>query len=173
MLNKFGILVMVLAFSLAGCSTSGGSQEDMEQAVEDQYFEDVAEQAATDWAIEQDAERYETWTEEQNDLEHSQDTSEGLPFIGILQCGDAESYAGTSITCTISRAHCSYQPGTSGSPTFCNDAPYPNHDFTLVAWDDDWSEYDGKCIVVNGTVSIYSGKPQIEAFSRSQVSNCP
>jgi hypothetical protein len=102
-----------------------------------------------------------------------------LPLTGgtpsdVLLCKDTGNLAGTRVTCTISHAYCSYKPSTTGSPTFCNDAPFPDHSFTLVAWGEDWSDYDGKCIVINnGLVSIRDDKSQIEASSRSQVSICP
>jgi hypothetical protein len=102
-----------------------------------------------------------------------------LPLTGdtpsdVILCKDTENLAGIRVTCTISYAYCSYKPSTTGSPTFCNDAPFPDHSFTLVAWGEDWSDYDGKCIVINnGLVSIRDDKPQIEASSRSQVSICP
>ena len=90
-----------------------------------------------------------------------------------LACATMSGRAGELVKCKIEHAYCSYQPSTSGSPTFCNNAPYPNHDFTLLVWGEDWSDYDGECIVVSGIVSIYQGKPQIEAFGRSQISLCP
>ena len=77
------------------------------------------------------------------------------------------------MTCRIQRAYCSYRPNVSGDPTFCNDAPYPNYNFTLLVWGSDWSDYNGQCLVIRGVVSVYGGKPQIEAGSRSQISLCP
>ncbi len=90
----------------------------------------------------------------------------------ILLCSNTRMYAGSYVTCMIPTAYCDYRPDVNGSPTFCDDRPYPNNNFQLVAWGTDWSVYDGKCIVVTGTVSIYSGKAQIEGYSRSQVSYC-
>jgi len=91
----------------------------------------------------------------------------------MMQCRDTINYSGSNVTCMINRAYCSYMPDVNQSPTFCNDAPYPSHGFTLVVWGNDWSDYDGQCLVVKGIVTIYNDKPQIEAESRSQVSNCP
>lgn len=51
----------------------------------------------------------------------------------------------------------------NGSPTFCNDIPYPNQDFRLVIIGEDWSDYDGQSIVVAGTLSRYRGLLQIIA----------
>jgi hypothetical protein len=91
--------------------------------------------------------------------------------VGVVgECRDAA--AGETVTCRIARAHCDYRPDVGGEPTFCNDAPFPNHDFTLLVWEHDWSDYDGQCLIVTGFVSRYEGKPQIVAESRSQVSLC-
>jgi len=80
--------------------------------------------------------------------------------------------AGTTVTCQIDRAYCSYRPDVNGSPTFCNDALYPTHNFTLLVWGQDWSDYEGQCLIVAGPVTRYKGKLQIVAESRSQVSLC-
>ena len=85
------------------------------------------------------------------------------------QAGD---YIGQIVTVHIDRAYCSYRPDVKGSPTFCNDAPYPIHDFTMLVWGQDWSDYDGRCICVYGKVTPYKGKPQIVLGSRSDVSVC-
>lgn len=84
-----------------------------------------------------------------------------------------DSIAGNTVTCIIPKAICDYYPDLSGSPTFCHDYPYPKHAFTLLVWENDWSDYDGKCLVVTGFVSLYEGKPQIEVNNRSQVTFCP
>ena len=80
--------------------------------------------------------------------------------------------AGTFATCQIQRAHCDYRPDISGEPTFCNDAPFPSHSFTLLVWGKDWSDFDGRCLVVTGEVSRFRGLPQIVAANRSQVEPC-
>jgi hypothetical protein len=34
------------------------------------------------------------------------------------------------------------RPGSKGKPTFINfDKPYPNQDFTVMIWDDDWAGF--------------------------------
>jgi len=81
--------------------------------------------------------------------------------------------AGSNTTCKISRAYCSYESGVKGQPTFCNDAPYPSNNFTLLVWGKDWSKFNGKCLLVSGYISLYKGKAQIEATSESQVKLCP
>ncbi len=80
--------------------------------------------------------------------------------------------AGTFVTCRIGRAYCSYRPDINGEPTFCNDAPFPTHSFTLLVWGQNWSDYDGGCLLVTGEVTRFEGKPQIVATSRSQVGTC-
>jgi hypothetical protein len=95
------------------------------------------------------------------------------PAFEYILCGDTKSKSGSYVSCEIPRAYCSYQPKTRGSPTFCNDARYPNHNFTLVVWESDWSYLDGSCILVSGRVLIYQGKPQIEVSSQNQVTICP
>ncbi len=106
-------------------------------------------------------------------------TSTSTPIPIPKPCGShavpseqAENYIGQIVTVQMDRAYCSYRPGINGSPTFCNDAPYPSHDFTMLVWDQDWSDYDGRCICVYGEVTPYKGKPQIVLESRSDVSLC-
>jgi len=77
-----------------------------------------------------------------------------------------------NVICKISKAYCSYKPNIKGSPTFCNDAPYPSHGFTLLVWGKDWSKFNGKCLIVTGYNHLYKGKPEIEATSESQVTIC-
>ena len=94
------------------------------------------------------------------------------PSGNVLSCADTRSQVGKNVTCRILHAYCSYEPGAIGSPTYCYDAPYPSNSFTLVAWRTDWSDYEGKCILVTGLVTAQSGKPQIEGVHRSQVREC-
>jgi hypothetical protein len=90
----------------------------------------------------------------------------------VIPCSQSASRSGDLVTCQIEMASCDYRPDVDGSPTFCNDRPYPNHNFTLVVFDENWSDYDGLCIMVTGNVDIFDGHPQIQAFNRSQVSIC-
>jgi len=90
-----------------------------------------------------------------------------IPHTDYPLC--SSTTVGSETTCQIPRDFYSYKPGLKGSPTFCNDAHYPNHSFTLLVWGQDWSDYDGQCLIVSGMVTVYNGKPQIEAGSRSQV----
>lgn len=94
------------------------------------------------------------------------------PTRSILDCQYASNYVGSYITCKIPYAYCSYQPSVSGKPTFCNDAPYPNHNFTLVVWGNDVSYLNGNCILISGYVTTYQGKPQIEKEDISGITYC-
>jgi len=100
------------------------------------------------------------------------DISTSTSVTSTQSCSSAMSYLGQEITCVIEKAHCSYRPDIDGSPTFCNDAPYPNHDFTLLIWEQDWSDFDGDCILVTGLLTRYKGKLEIIAQSRSQIQRC-
>ncbi|MBE9524167.1 MAG: SH3 domain-containing protein [Chloroflexi bacterium] len=96
-----------------------------------------------------------------------------IPQPPTMLCSNTQDSVGSEVSCTIPQAYCSYQSGIFSKPTFCTDALSPNHNFTLVKWGSDWSDYNGKCIIVTGLVSEYKDKPQIEATDRSQVSSCP
>jgi hypothetical protein len=89
-----------------------------------------------------------------------------------VYCSDTGEFVGRQVTCWLGRAYCTYAPESEGTPTFCNDAPYPNHSFTMVAWESDWNDLDGHCLLITGTVSLYEGLPEIEVRSRSQVQLC-
>jgi hypothetical protein len=91
----------------------------------------------------------------------------------VLLCKDTGNLMGTMVTCTLDPAYCSYEASTNGSPTFCNDAPFPDNIFTMVVWGEDWTDYDGQCLVITGRVTAFHAKPQIEARDRSQISLCP
>ena len=88
----------------------------------------------------------------------------------IVDC--ANTGAGSFVTCRIGRANCSYRQDINGDPTFCNDAPFPSHSFTLLVWGQNWSDYDGRCLLVTGQVTRFEGKLQIVATSRSQIESC-
>lgn len=94
----------------------------------------------------------------------------GEDLRAVVACSLAD--VGTAVTCRIGNAYCSYRPDVNGSPTFCNDAPFPNHSFTLLVWGQDWSDFDGQCLLVTGKITRFRGKPQIEATRRSQVEFC-
>jgi hypothetical protein len=79
---------------------------------------------------------------------------------------------GDHISCRLEKAYCDYLPQTDGSYTSCNDRPYPDHTFTLLILGEDWSDYEGQCIIVSGYLEVERGALQIQAFHRSQVSSC-
>ena len=90
----------------------------------------------------------------------------------VVPCFDTANRIGMHISCRIERAVCDYLPALEGSPTVCNDRPSPDHNFALIVFGEDWSEYDGKCIIVSGYLEVDKGMLQIEAFRRDQVSYC-
>jgi hypothetical protein len=90
----------------------------------------------------------------------------------IIECKDTKDKIGRFVTCKIERAYCTFAPDVNGDPTFCNDAPYPNHNFTLLVFGQDWSDYDGQCVIISGTVGSYQGKPQIYTENRARISYC-
>ena len=97
----------------------------------------------------------------------------GTPFTRyVASCFEVADRIGDHITCRMERAYCDYLPALEGHPTFCSDRPYPDQTFTLVVYGEDWSDYDGQCLVVSGYLQIASGALQIQALKRDQVSNC-
>lgn len=84
----------------------------------------------------------------------------------------AIDYVGEFISVRLESAQCSFQSSVNGTPTFCNDLPFPNHNFTFLVWGEDWSAFNNTCVVVEGLVELYQGKPQIEVTSQGQVANC-
>jgi len=77
---------------------------------------------------------------------------------GYKEC---KTFSSGYVTCRIQKAYCSYQPSVNGQPTYCNDAPYPDHSFTYLVWGQDVSYLNGHCLLVKGEISYYNGKPQI------------
>lgn len=90
----------------------------------------------------------------------------------LMPCFETANRIGDHISCRIERAVCDYLPALEGSPTICNDQPYPDHNFALIAFGKDWSEYDGRCLIVSGYLKINKGVLEIQASQRSQVSHC-
>lgn len=93
--------------------------------------------------------------------------------LSYVPSGQAAALARQEGIVRIERASCSYHPDIDGQPTFCNDQPYPNHEFTLLVWGEDWRFLDGKCLLVQGDIDLYEGKPEIIADSLDQVFECP
>lgn len=93
-------------------------------------------------------------------------------LINFVSSVDAADHVGKVVLVRIENAYCSYRPDVNGAPTFCNDQPFPDHSFTLIAWGKDWTDLDGECIFVEGEVEEYKGKFEIIADSRDQVKFC-
>jgi hypothetical protein len=89
-----------------------------------------------------------------------------------VPCFDTVDRIGDHISCKLEKAYCDYLPHIDGSPTSCNDRPYPDHTFTLLVPGEDWSDYDGQCLIVSGLLEVNRGALQIQALNRSQVSSC-
>ena len=90
----------------------------------------------------------------------------------VESCFEMVERIGDHISCRVEKAYCDYLPALEGSPTLCSDRPFPDHTFTLIVFGEDWSEYDGQCLIVSGYLEIARGALQIEALNRSQVSSC-
>lgn len=90
----------------------------------------------------------------------------------MMPCSDTVDRIGDQITCKLEKAYCDYLPSLEGSPTSCNDRPYPDQTFTLLVLGRDWSEYDGQCLVISGYLEVSRGALQIQALNRSQISSC-
>jgi hypothetical protein len=90
----------------------------------------------------------------------------------IEPCFEAANRIGDEITCRMEKAYCDYFPELEGSPTVCIDRPAPDHTFALVAFDRDWREYDGECLIIDGYMEIYRGVLRILAHRQDQVAIC-
>ncbi|NIV13116.1 MAG: hypothetical protein GWN62_18075 [Aliifodinibius sp.] len=108
-----------------------------------------------------------------------QDTETLQPTLTVVEesaewvnSSEALNYVGSKTRVKVTSAQCSFQEGINGSPTFCNDQPFPDHNFTFLVWGQDWSHLDKKCVIVEGLVELYEGKPQIEVSDLDQVFSC-
>jgi Bacterial SH3 domain len=90
----------------------------------------------------------------------------------VVPCFETANRIGDQISCRMERVYCNYLPAVEGSPTFCSDRPYPDHTFALIVFGQDWSDYDGQCLIVSGYLEIDRGVLEIQADNRSQVSYC-
>jgi hypothetical protein len=90
----------------------------------------------------------------------------------VEPCFEAVNQIGQQISCRLEKAYCDYLPEVEGSPTVCTDRPAPDHTFALIVFDQDWSEYDGQCLIVSGYLDVNWGMMQIQALRRKQVSSC-
>ncbi len=92
------------------------------------------------------------------------------PFMAL--CANTGFFIAEQITCRLPKAYCTYEPLASGSPTYCYDAPAPGNSFVMLVSNADWSDLDGRCLIISGTVTQPHGIPQIEVTSRDQVAYC-
>lgn len=90
----------------------------------------------------------------------------------MVPCFETANRIGDHISCRLERAYCEYLPTSEGNRTFCHDRPVPDHSFALTVLGEDWSDFDGQCLIVSGYLEIAGGVLQIEAFRRSQISFC-
>lgn len=89
----------------------------------------------------------------------------------VIDCSDV--VPGSVQTCRMSSPDCNFRPDVNGDPTFCNHPrPFPNHDFTLLFWNEDRSDLDGQCVIVTGFVSSFEGKPQITGEDLTELNRC-
>jgi hypothetical protein len=97
----------------------------------------------------------------------------GAPLSSyVIPCFETAERIGNYVSCRMERAYCDYLPDVEGYPTFCSDRPSPDHTFALVVFGEDWSDYDGQCLIVEGYLEIDKGVLQIQALRRNQVSAC-
>jgi hypothetical protein len=90
----------------------------------------------------------------------------------VEPCFEAVNQIEQQISCRLEKAHCDYLQDVEGSPTVCTDRPAPDHTFALVVYGQDWSGYDGQCLIISGYMDVNWGMMQIQAMRRSQVSAC-
>jgi hypothetical protein len=96
---------------------------------------------------------------------------------GAVLSTRAAQQAGRQATVAIAKVDGSYQASVRGQPTFLNDAPFPNHTFTVVIWGRDRRQFQpppegawqGKALCVTGPVEIFQQRPQIVVSSPSQL----
>lgn len=96
---------------------------------------------------------------------------------GAVLSTRAAQQAGRQATVAIAKVDGSYQASVRGQPTFLNDAPFPNHTFTVVIWGSDRRQFQpppegawqGKALCVTGPVEIFQQRPQIVVSSPSQL----
>ena len=106
-------------------------------------------------------------------------------FLFILNSSNAQSispdsakyYEGKWITVCGEVKGIYHNETGKGSPTNLNfGAEYPNQTFVALIWGDDLTKFNfdmktlkGKKVCVNGLITMYKGKPEIEIKSESQL----
>ena len=91
----------------------------------------------------------------------------------VVPSAEAINYLGQRVIVRIEHANCNFRADVNGAPTFCNDKPFPEHDFTLLVWGEDWGFLDGACIQVEGVIEAFEGRAEIIAEDLDQVDDCP
>ena len=101
-------------------------------------------------------------------------TNEAQSPLGeyVEPCFEAVNRIGDQITCRMEKAYCDYFPEVEGSPTVCIDRPAPDHIFSMVTFGNDWTEYDGQCLIISGNLEADRGMLQIHVYDRDHVSPC-
>ena len=90
----------------------------------------------------------------------------------VVPCFESVRRTGEHVSCRMERAYCDYLPALEGRPTVCSDRPAPDQTFAFVVFGEDWSEFDGQCLLVSGYLQINGGVLQIEVLDGDQVSPC-
>ena len=80
---------------------------------------------------------------------------------GLPDCSQLRQFEGIKVICKVDRLYCSYAPASTSYLTSCTDAPSPNEKFTLQIWHEDWTYLDGRCVVIQGTLSMFADKPYL------------
>ena len=75
----------------------------------------------------------------------------------MVPCFETADRVGDQVSCRMEKAYCDHLPAAEGSPTVCRDRPRPDHTFALIVFGEDWSHYDGQCIIVSGYLEIAGG----------------
>lgn len=99
-------------------------------------------------------------------------TETDTPQSEYILCKNTWTRIGEDVTCELPNASCTYMPSVDGSPTYCSDIMYPDHNFTLLVWGSDWSHFDGQCILISGHITQVDGKPQIDTSGNVEISLC-
>lgn len=99
---------------------------------------------------------------------------------GALAAADAQAHVGETATVCGHVATASYQPSSSGGPTYLNlERPYPDQVFTILIWREHRGSYGGspetlfadKNVCAHGLITTYGGKPQMEGEDTVQVAS--
>lgn len=87
-------------------------------------------------------------------------------------CSDLAGKLGQHVSCQIPQPACAWFLNVEGSPTFCDDKPYPGNSFQLVVWGQDRTDLSGHCLLVTGKLETFKGRLQIVVENREQIAYC-